>query len=76
MTPRAPAAHTASLRIRFPSPAAAQRAGQALAPDNDGQVAWFAEGSELVLESSADSILGLVRTVDDLLGCLRAAELP
>lgn len=64
--------HTASLRVRFPSRAEAERAGRALAPDNQGQVAWLVEGDELVLEASADTILGLVRTVDDLLGCIRA----
>lgn len=69
-------AHTASLRIRFASPQEAQRAGRSLAPDNAGQVAWAAEGADLVLEASADTVLGLVRTMDDLLGCLRATGLP
>lgn len=68
-------AHTASLRIRFPSHTEADRAGRALAPDNEGHVAWLAEGNDLVLECSSDSVLGLVRTVDDVLGCLRAAGL-
>lgn len=71
--PHGPPAHTASLRIRFPSRTDADRAGRALAPDNGGHVAWMVEGPELVLEASSDSVLGLVRTVDDLLGCLRAA---
>lgn len=65
--------HTASLRIRFASHTDAERAGRALDPDNAGQVAWFVEGSELVLEASGDTLLGLLRTVDDVLGCLRAA---
>lgn len=73
--PRAPAAHTASLRVRFPTRAEAERAGRALEPDHDGHVAWLVEGDDLVLEASADSVLGLVRTVDDLLGCLRATGL-
>lgn len=67
--------HTASLRVRFPSRTEADRAGRALAPDNGGHVAWMVDGNDLVLEASADTILGLVRTVDDLLGCLRAAGL-
>jgi hypothetical protein len=67
--------HTASLRIRFPSRVDADRAGRALAPDNAGHVAWVVDGSDLVLEASADSVLGLVRTVDDVLGCLRATGL-
>lgn len=72
-SPRSPAAHTASLRIRFASRTEADRAGRSLAPDNAGHVAWAVDGGDLVLEASADSVLGLVRTVDDLLGCLRAA---
>lgn len=74
--PRGPSAHTASLRIRFPSRTEADRAGRALAPDNDSHVAWMVDGNDLVLEASAESVLGLVRTVDDVLGCLRAAGLP
>lgn len=65
--------HTASLRIRFTSRTEAERAGRALDPDNAGQVAWFVEGDELVLEASGATLLGLLRTVDDVLGCLRAA---
>lgn len=72
----APPAHTASLRVRFASRTEAERAGRALEPDNQGHVAWMVEGNELVLEASADTVLGLVRTVDDLLGCLRATGLP
>lgn len=64
--------HTASLRVHFPSRAEAERTGRSLAPDNLGHVAWVIEGSDLVLEASSETILGLVRTVDDLLGCLRA----
>lgn len=64
--------HTASLRIRFASHTDAERAGRALEPDHDGQAAWFVEGNELVLEASGASLLGLLRTVDDVLGCLRA----
>ena len=71
----APAMHTASLRVRFPSRVEAERAGRALDPDHGGHVAWLVEGDELVLEASAASVLGLVRTVDDLLGCLRATGL-
>lgn len=65
--------HTASLRIRFASHTDAERAGRSLDPDNAGQVAWFVEGPELVLEASGATLLGLLRTVDDVLGCLRAA---
>lgn len=67
--------HTASLRVRFGSRAEAERAGRALEPDNAGHVAWVVEGNDLVLEASSETVLGLVRTVDDLLGCLRATGL-
>lgn len=73
-TPRAPAMHTASLRIRFASRTEAERAGRALDPDNDGHLAWLVEGNDLVLEASAQTLLGLLRTVDDVLGCLRSLE--
>lgn len=69
-------AHTASLRVRFASRAEAERAGRSIEPDNAGHVAWAVDGGDLVLEASADTVLGLVRTVDDVLGCLRAAGLP
>lgn len=68
--------HTAGLRVRCASRAEAERLGRALEPDNAGHVAWLVEGDELVLEASSETVLGLVRTVDDLLGCLRAAGLP
>ena len=67
--------HTASLRVRCPSRADAERLGRSLAPDNAGHAAWTTEGADLVIAASADTVLGLVRTVDDLLGCLRAAGL-
>lgn len=75
-TPRTPATHSASLRIRFASRTEADRAGRALDPDHDGHVAWLVEGNELVLEASGETLLGLLRTVDDVLGCLRAAGMP
>lgn len=66
----------AIVRIAFATAAEAQRAGQALAPDHGGHVAWRVEGARLVLEVHSDSMLGLVRTLDDVLGCLRATGLP
>lgn len=65
--------HTAGLRVRCTSRAEAERLGRALEPDHEGHVAWLVEGDELVLEASSETVLGLVRTVDDLLGCVRAA---
>jgi hypothetical protein len=62
----------AQLRIQFASAAQAQQAGQALAPDHDGHVVWSVEGSFLILEARSDTTLGLVRTLDDALGCIRA----
>lgn len=66
--------HAAVLRVAFASPLEAQHAGRALAPDNAGHIAWRVEGAVLVLEAEAATVMGLVRTVDDALGCLRALE--
>ena len=66
--------HTASIRVRFTTVAEAKRAGASLQPDNEAHVAWLTDGPDLVLDASADSVLGLLRTVDDLLGCLRVLE--
>ncbi len=65
-------AHTATIRVAFPGHEAAEQAMQALAPENDGFLEAIVEESELVLTAHADSIMGLLRTVDDALGCLRA----
>lgn len=62
----------ATVRIGFPDPGAAQAAAAALAPDNDGYLETRVEGREMVLTVQAESLMGLLRTLDDALGCIRA----
>lgn len=62
----------ATVRLTFPSAAEAETARAALEPDNDGFVAATVAGSELEITAESDSIMGLLRTLDDVLGCLRA----
>ncbi len=64
--------NAATVRITFPDPASAEQARQSLEPDNDGHVEATVEGNDLVLSAKADSIMGLLRTLDDAMGCLRA----
>lgn len=65
--------HAATLSIQYVSATEAQQAGQSLAPDNEGHVTWHVHGTSLILQAKAESVLGLVRSLDDALGCLRAA---
>lgn len=64
--------NAASVRITFPDPESAEQARQSLEPDNEGHVEATVDGADLVLSAEADSIMGLLRTLDDALGCLRA----
>jgi hypothetical protein len=64
--------HLATLRIQFPGNRDADHALQALEPDNNGHMEALVESNELVLTAHADSIMGLLRTIDDAMGCLRA----
>lgn len=61
--------NTATLRLNLPRAADAQAA---LAPDDDGFLSSRLDGDALVLEATSDSVMGLLRTLDDALGCLRA----
>ena len=65
-----------TLKITFPSPAEARTSQAALEPDNAGHLRSRVEGAVLVLEAEADSMMGLLRTLDDALGCLRATGMP
>ena len=64
----------AEVRIRLKDAAAAQRLARSLLADDPGSAAIAVEGRDLLLVASGDSALGLLRTLDDLLGCVRAAE--
>ncbi|HUR67927.1 MAG TPA: KEOPS complex subunit Pcc1 [Candidatus Thermoplasmatota archaeon] len=66
--------HEATLRLRFASADEAQRMAAALAPDDDGYLRVRVEGALLVLEAEAEAPLGLLRTLDEVLAQLSAAQ--
>ena len=63
------------LRLQFPDRRAAEAARQAIEPDNLGHATCRVEGRTLVVEASAASMMGLLRSLDDVMGCLRATGL-
>lgn len=70
------AAASASVTLRFANPDEAQAAAKALAPDNGEHLRTRVEGADLHLEATSGSAMGLLRTLDDALACLRATGLP
>lgn len=66
--------HRATLRLRFASRDEAERLAAALAPENDGFLTTRVEGETLVAEADAPSAASLLRTLDETLACLAAAE--
>lgn len=78
MSPRGPRAGGAQghIRVEFGSASQADAARAALEPDNGGHLRARIEGNALVLEAEATTPLGLLRTFDDALACLRATGLP
>lgn len=66
---------TGRVTLAFATAADAARAEAALRPDNEGHVSTRVEGSRLVLEAKSGSAIGLLRTLDDALACLRATGL-
>lgn len=66
--------HDATVRLRLGAEAA-RTAQASLAPDNEGFLDSRVEGDDLVLTAEADSLMGLLRSLDDALGCLRATGL-
>ncbi len=63
---------TARVRIRLADAAEAQRVADAIEPDNEGYLACEVDGDTLILRAEAASAMGLLRTVDDAIGCVRA----
>ena len=74
MTAAAPGGTRALVRLRCRDSVEAERARRSLAADGQAHAALRVEGAVLVVEAASGSALGLLRTLDDLLGCLRAAE--
>jgi hypothetical protein len=63
-----------SLRIRCADAVEARRLLRALAPDDPGSAGLAVDGADLTVAVRSATALGALRTVDDVLGCLRAAE--
>ena len=72
MTAAAPT--RAVLRLKCRDSGEAERLRRSLAADDAGHAHVRVEGVVLVIEAEATSALGVLRTLDDALGCLRAAE--
>ncbi|HLF16952.1 MAG TPA: KEOPS complex subunit Pcc1 [Candidatus Thermoplasmatota archaeon] len=66
----------ATLRLEFGSAAEARNVALALEPDHEGHLRSRLEGPLLVLEAESDSMMGILRSLDDALGCVRAAGEP
>jgi hypothetical protein len=65
---------TAEVRRSCASPAEAERLRAAVAADNPEYVRVGVEGSDLVVRLEAPTAASARATLDDLLGCLAAAE--
>lgn len=66
--------HRATLRLHFDSPEQAARLAASLAPENGSFVTTRIEGNALVAEASAPTPLGLLRTLDEVIVVLAAAQ--
>lgn len=67
-------AHRAVLRIACGDAARAERLRASLTPDDDGHLAMRVEADALVLEAGSDTPLGLLRTLDEAVAQLAAAQ--
>jgi len=67
-------AASAEVRLTFADADEAHRMMRSIAPENGAFVRARVEGRVLVLEADADAPLSLLRTLDDALACLSAAE--
>ena len=66
--------HRASLALHFDTAEQAARLAASLAPDDDGFVKVRVEGATIVAEATSDTPLGLLRTLDEVLATLTAAQ--
>lgn len=64
----------ATLRLAFESAELAMRMRASLAPDDDGHLLLRVEGATLVVEARAEAPLGLLRTLDETVAQLIAAQ--
>lgn len=66
---------TATLTLEFASESDARTVARAIAPDNGTHATCKAIGRRVQVVASADTPMGLLRTLDDLLECVRATGL-
>lgn len=66
--------HRAALRLHFDSSGQATHLAASLAPENEGFVRTRVEGSVLVAEAESDTPMGLLRTLDETLAAIGAAQ--
>lgn len=66
--------HRATLRLHFDSAEQALRLAASLAPENEGFVRTRVEGAILVADAESDTPMGLLRTIDEVLSVIAAAQ--
>lgn len=66
--------HEATMRLAFRDETEARRLAASLAPDDDGFVSIRVEGSTLVAEAKSETPLGLLRSLDEVVATLIAAQ--
>ncbi len=69
-----PSLPRAGLHLRCRDSVEAERLRRSLAVDDAGHAVLRVEGATLSVEAQSTTALGVLRTLDDVLGCLRAAE--
>lgn len=62
------------LHLRCRDSVEAEQLRRSIAADDAGHLTLRVEGATLVVEADSATPLGVLRTLDDVLGCLRAAE--
>jgi hypothetical protein len=65
--------HRAALELGLGSPEQARAVATALLADDPGAIACEARGATLVVRASSPSMMGLLRTLDDVVACVRAS---
>ena len=64
----------AVLSIAYPDARQAGEAARSLAPDGEGFADFWTEGKTLVVEARSEGAMGLLRSLDDVMACLRSLE--
>lgn len=62
----------ARVTVRLRDEDEARQVAASLGPDNEGYISCEQDGSTLTLRAKAGTAMGLLRTLDDALACIRA----